>query len=741
MGMLRCADELNRFRWAACQLDVLSSCLNLSKLRRALNSLPKTLDETYDRILGDINPLFKQEVFDILQWLTCSRRPLSLKEVAEIVAFDVRNNNKFNEDNRLAEPGDVLNLCSSLVIGIDVDSDDHKQMLEFSFLNESHLETSFENSITATSESETKVKMVRLAHFSVKEYLVSSRIRAGSAAFFSIDEMVSNAVIGDTCLSCLHLYDEALFSDSKVFSKDFPLAKYAAEYWNNHLTAKSGQDHPQLSHLAIELFLSEKKMRNWINLYDLEPDVPGYLRIVFNSFSPASEPLGSPLYYAVLTSLENLVQTLIELQQGKDAQVGTPDGYKPKSSDNDGSSAALQHMSKEAYVNAIGGQFRNPLRAASQLGSIKIVKLLIKHGADFNVCGGFCRGSALSSAAQKGHLDIVELLLNEGADLYEGILSDTPRRSKGSTRRSNQAKDNPVQRRRAINKNLEQELNTPKKATERAPVDRFHKIKIEPPIDRGDHRARFDRIARFEAASFSPAEMVDFMLEHGATDDNVEYGNPALSSACCNGHDEVVRFLLEWGAKVDKTNILGRAALSFVCSRGRVSGMESNASMLLDKGAIHNCTDNYRKTLMMIAIINDDAKVFKLLLEKGVYTNTAENNSGSLMRAAAVIGHEPAVRLLIEHGADINEEFPWIEALRRGHKDIAKLLIDKKANVNAMQKFDLDDGIPFWLNTLPAARRLARIMIQSYDIPKFCFRPQKRERSEGQRYLCGDSPL
>lgn len=59
--------------------------------------------------------------------------------------------------------------------------------------------------------------MVRLAHFSVKEYLVSDRIRTGSAAFFSIDEEASNAVIGATGLACLQLYDEALIPSSKEF--------------------------------------------------------------------------------------------------------------------------------------------------------------------------------------------------------------------------------------------------------------------------------------------------------------------------------------------------------------------------------------------------------------------------------------------------------------------------------------------------------------------------------------------
>ena len=190
--MARLADEFDRFWWAACQLDVLSGCLSLVKLRQTLGSLPETLDETYERILCKIDPLFKREVLHILQWLTYSLRPLSLEEVAEIVAFDVEAGYQFNDENRLAEPEDVLNMCSSLVISVEPDS-------------------------------ESKVTMVRLAHFSVKEYLVSDRIRIGSAAFFSIDEEASSVVIGVTGLSCLQLYDEALFPSSREFSKQFRL--------------------------------------------------------------------------------------------------------------------------------------------------------------------------------------------------------------------------------------------------------------------------------------------------------------------------------------------------------------------------------------------------------------------------------------------------------------------------------------------------------------------------------------
>ena len=46
--------SLYRFRWVFCQLDALQHCFP-PNLRQYLNELPETLDETYERILKEIN--------------------------------------------------------------------------------------------------------------------------------------------------------------------------------------------------------------------------------------------------------------------------------------------------------------------------------------------------------------------------------------------------------------------------------------------------------------------------------------------------------------------------------------------------------------------------------------------------------------------------------------------------------------------------------------------------------------
>lgn len=230
---------------------MLGRCRSLRQLRHELDSLPQTLADTYDRILCDIDPFFKCEVRHVLQWLAFSRRPLTLDEVAEVVAFDVRNDYKFNKENRLAEPGEVLNLLSSLVVANDMEG------------NCSSLDTDG-SSVASASTLETKATTVKLAHLTVKQYLVSNKIHEGPVAFFGMGEDDSNAVIGRTGLLCLHLCNDASPIDSEKFSRDFPLSVYSAVYWTDHLYPGHGKMHP----LASELFLSPTKTRNWIALCD-----------------------------------------------------------------------------------------------------------------------------------------------------------------------------------------------------------------------------------------------------------------------------------------------------------------------------------------------------------------------------------------------------------------------------------------------------------------------------------------
>ena len=104
-----------RFRWAICQLDTLRRCIKPTALRKALASLPKTLDETYEWILCNIDQEHAEDALKVLQWLAFSARPLELQEVAEATALTLKPSPKFDPEDRLRHPQDLPAICSSLI--------------------------------------------------------------------------------------------------------------------------------------------------------------------------------------------------------------------------------------------------------------------------------------------------------------------------------------------------------------------------------------------------------------------------------------------------------------------------------------------------------------------------------------------------------------------------------------------------------------------------------------------------
>ena len=220
-----------------CQLDVLQSCLNLPTLRRALKCLPKSLDETYARILCNIPKEHSQDAIKVLQWLTYSARPLRIEELAEIVAIEIEGEPWFDCDAQFPEPREILKVCSGLVAleeGSDVDISSDDAATEDTDPNDADLDGEYHGSTNKTAS------VVRLAHFSIKEYLISERIQDQPAAEYAIQTASANSAITAHCVAYLLQFNkhDALTSNTTL---EFPLAKYAAEYWFHHAHA-AGED-------------------------------------------------------------------------------------------------------------------------------------------------------------------------------------------------------------------------------------------------------------------------------------------------------------------------------------------------------------------------------------------------------------------------------------------------------------------------------------------------------------------
>jgi hypothetical protein len=211
---------LDRFRWVACQLDALRKCSKRSELKSALKSLPKTLDDTYERILLDIDELWRDDVHRVLQLLCVAERDLRLDEVVDALAVTFIDGAKFDPDERYPDPRDILTRCSSLV------------------------------SVTGVLEG----SILRLAHFSVKEYLISDRILNGKAPMYAVIEYDAHELVAQTCLAYLLQFETVDGQDDST-THTYPLLFYAAQHWLHHVRHRgSGNFSADLQELIMKLF-------------------------------------------------------------------------------------------------------------------------------------------------------------------------------------------------------------------------------------------------------------------------------------------------------------------------------------------------------------------------------------------------------------------------------------------------------------------------------------------------------
>ena len=395
---------MTRFRWVVCQLDALGDCLNLPTLRKALSSLPRTLDDTYTRILDNIHEDYTKDALKILQWLAYAARPLRIDELVEVIAIDVDGNPRFDPERRLPDPQDILTICSGLVTTVTevIENNDHG--FKSIYVNNA-FETNHGESV------ETTETQIRLAHFSVKEYLVSKRIQSGRAVKYSIRELDANASIAQDCLAYLLQFDTFGNLNAQTIGL-FPLARYAAKYWTQHVRVAE-QDSATINSMIMELFMAKRDVfANWIWIFDM--DYRMHERKDKNILlDPKST--GSPLYYASLAGLAQSVRLLLKEGAEPNAVGGRHGTALYAASLNGYDEIVEQLLAAGADIHYKTGDYGSALAAATTAGDDRIVQLLLNAGADANVQGG-CLGSALTTALFYGHDRIAQQLLDAGAD-------------------------------------------------------------------------------------------------------------------------------------------------------------------------------------------------------------------------------------------------------------------------------------------------------------------------------------
>jgi len=191
---------------------------------------------------------------------------------------------------------------------------------------------------------------VQFIHETVRDYLKASDVlsrktlNAQDSLSLSLTE-TGDMVIAEACLQyILHFSESSSPSgnrndDGKVEYDhgSWPWLKYARDYWWQHLQRSPRACTERISQLSVSLITLE--------------DVRSYKLLLWCITHEAFETSMTPLYIASFISVPKLV---------------------------------LAVLPRTADVNARGGKYGNALQAASVMGHLEVVRILLEHGADIN---------------------------------------------------------------------------------------------------------------------------------------------------------------------------------------------------------------------------------------------------------------------------------------------------------------------------------------------------------------------
>ncbi|KAH7325584.1 hypothetical protein B0I35DRAFT_115791 [Stachybotrys elegans] len=400
------------FRWADLNLRALAQETREKDVRRALKRLPADLEETYSRILQGIEQRGKtEEARSILQWMAYANRPLTVAEVAELVAFDIRDDNsdsesencmQFMPSDRFAEYSSILSFMGGLVeYGGNQDFQPNSR--------------------------------VSFAHFSVVEYLQGKNVLPGT---FRLDPVKSHRFISQCCLAYLQHYDSANRGGGK--SCPYPLIIYAsAHLWWHSEKAHIPEKDIQVSRLgtfgstAFQIAGFQHPGNIWQGVSN-QDSLFRWKKFVFFDYDSQY-----PLHVAAALGEAQILQILL------DAGPNHTGSYMPE--DFEGTSPLHAAALREDFWKFLQMHETEPASSYGVGSSVDYkaaVRGLVKAGFDCNK-GSREGWRPMHLAAFLGNLDVVGALL-ESVDCDVNLADDSSQTALSVAAEAGEAEENPT---------------------------------------------------------------------------------------------------------------------------------------------------------------------------------------------------------------------------------------------------------------------------------------------------------
>jgi ankyrin repeat protein len=161
-----------------------------------------------------------------------------------------------------------------------------------------------------------------------------------------------------------------------------------------------------------------------------------------------------------------------------------------------------------------------------------------------------------------------------------------------------------------------------------------------------------------------------------------------LINAVAEQDKTAIRTLLKQGVDVNATRADGVTALIWAV---HFSDLET-VDLLLRAGAQVNAADDHGVTSLAQACENANLRIVEQLLAAKANVNAAQTSGLTPLMIAAHTGSVAIVKTLIVHGADVDaptrdtQDTALMWAVGDQHKDIARVLIENRANVQASSR-------------------------------------------------------
>lgn len=627
-----------RFQYVALQFDALRNLSSMPLIRQALRDLPAGLDATYDRILLRTGHNYQPQVANTLKWLALSERAFRIEELGHIFIIHPEPPG-LRWSEQLFDPRDALKYLSGLVHtwnetesrGVPPDLP-----LEYHKMGES-----------------VTIMRLRLAHFSIKEYLMSHRITQGPAAQFGFSEADAHLHIARCCLE-YHLQRDALGVrvskdedlegwfyqlEDHLRSGSYWLDKYAAANWSIHLEMVPRERWPPEVRDAAARALGARSSA-LLETLCLDRDQTSGREILFRDHRQGRQNLMMqlPQRFTAASGFAQLTDMLISSH--KYLTQEDLDNTLKEATDSDRTAVINLLIEKGARIIADSVDTKT-----EDAGSQAAAEIIDIETDGFNLLivkdhrGVEKRGSPLQRACYHGDFEAVQILLNSGTDVN----------AKGGY------------------------YGTALQAACAAP--------------------------RWE----TDVNLLTLLLERG-TDVNAQgghFGN-ALQASCYEHNLEFTAKLLEWGADVNSFggeygSALQAAAASSTYSNALLMMLLSNGAEVNQRGGVYGYYGTPLQAMVAQEGQHIDSQV-SLLLDHGADVNIEGGHFGTALVAACSqwggdhCGRDMAL-LLLERGASVHAQggdfgSAWhAAALHRenGWEDVLQRMLDDGVDINNAQ--------------------------------------------------------